>query len=426
MFGFRLFRKVGSPRPRKRRAPTRPLLAAEVLEDRCLLAASIVPVDPSGTELIRGETVEFRLLDDGAAAQQAQGGSIITTLIGDQSLVPLEVGLNNPANAVAVNGTLYVTGKGVGETEASLQTFDLATGIAGPIQQFQSLNGPGGRSGVQEADRLSDGRILFSGSSALGANSSVPTYWVDDPTAPVIATSFPNSTGVLTGAATNGTFIGTDGGIGSVGMLGGTLQPLPGGLGEIPIDITADARFIIADSIWMLGPTGYQTIDTSGFDQPAGGLPAGSWEGVMIDPVTGQAVFAGHYTDVTTFGLNTGFWNEDGTLLGTFDGFFQDFEVWEGQLVAGLNSGTDGHLLAISDFSSLSFADITGQAAPLREDGLFVGSAGFLLDGPSGPIVTAYATHPTSAVPEPSSVLLWLVGAVGLWLKTGVRRLLTR
>jgi len=359
----------------------------------------------------------FALLVAAATAVPAQAG-IIHDLIGEQSFAPLSVGLENPANAINIDGTLHVTGQFNGT--GAVQMIDLTTGAAGTIQQFHSLNGLGGGSGVEEAVQLDDGSILYLGSSAFGSNPISATYWLNDPTNPVSNSAAPNTTSFLEGASANGTIIGNESLGAAVGPVGGTLQLLPGGGGsQNVIDITADAQYIVGDSIWALGENGYQTVNTLGFQVPENGALPTQWGGSAIDPVTGQAVLTGTYVDLLTFQTNTGFWSDDGTLLGTFGGgVFQDFEIWEGQLVAGLNGlDNDGHLLAISDFSSMSILDLTGQQSMLRENGLFVGSAGFLLDGPNGTMVTSHATNDVSAVPEPSSLVLWFIGGVLLWMK---------
>lgn len=358
----------------------------------------------------------FALLFSAATVAPAKAGTIIEGLIGDQSFAPLDIGLEDPANAVNIDGVLHITGfsEGIG----ALQMIDLTTGVAGPVQQFHSLNGLGGRAAIGEVVQLNDGRVIYLGSGELGANDQVATYWIGGVDNPIVADADPNSDGFLAGAASGGTFVGFNDFGAAVGLVGGTLQALPG-TATVAGDITSDARYIVGDSIWVEGDNGYQTVSTLGFDLPTNGagLPT-LWSGTAIDPVTGQAVFAGSYVDLTTFQTNTGFWNEDGVLLGTFDGLFQDFEVWEGQLVAGLNGyDDDGHLIAISDFSSLAILTITGQKSTLHQNGLFVGSAGFLLDGPNGPMVTTYETNGTTAVPEPSTFVLSLLGTIGLWLK---------
>ncbi len=340
---------------------------------------------------------------------------LITSLIGDQSFAPLVLDMDIPRNAININGMLHVTGGF--NNSAARQVIDLSTGIAGPVEQFYSLNGTKGGSGINESVQLNDGRVLFLGLSSLGANGSVATYWFDDITTPISASSFPGDQSSLEGASASGTLIGFDegivGGNSGVGQIGSTLQLLAGG-SVLAVDITRDANFVVGTgNIWKLGQFGYEDFSTAGFETPANGdVPAG-WRGVAIDPVTAQAVFAGEFFNLSTFQTSTGFWNEDGTLLGSFDGQFQDFEIWEGQLVAGLNGyDDDGWVLAISDFSSMSIFDITGSKATLGENSLFVGSAGFVLNGPNGSFVTTYKT---SAVPEPSSFLLMLLGSLGMW-----------
>ena len=102
-------------------------------------------------------------------------------------------------------------------------------------------------------------------------------------------------------------------------------------------------------------------------------------------------------------------------MIGSYAGIFRDFEVWEGNLVAGLNGyDEDGHLLALGDFSSLSMFDILGSKALIKENGLFVGSAGILLEGSGGAFATSRST---SAVPEPSSILLLTMAGLGGLLK---------
>ncbi len=289
---------------------------------------------------------------------------LITSLIGDQSFAPVAVGLDDPANAINVDGMLHITGfsDGIG----ARQLINLNTGVAGAVEQFHSLNGLGGGAGINKVVRLNDGRLLYLGNSALGSNFASATYWIDGVNNPLAASANPGSSSSLEGASANGTIVGFDEGLGvdaAVGQISGTLQSLIGGSSNPAVDITNDASFIVGTgNIWNLGQLGYEDFSTSGFYTPANGDVPGGWKGVAIDPVTAQAVFAGEFFNLSTFQSSTGFWNEDGTLLGSFDGQFQDFEIWEGQLVAGLNGfDDDGHLIAIGDFSMLSIFDITGN-----------------------------------------------------------------
>jgi hypothetical protein len=169
-----MLRKIFGSRHRpRRRRPVRPPLTVEVLESRTLLAAAIL----GPTELVQGQPAEFQLIDDSGGVSLLGNAGIIHELIGDQSFAPLSVGLDSPGNAINVDGMLHITGfsDGIG----ALQIIDLTTGVAGPIQQFHSLNGLGGRAVVDEIIVTNDGRIVYVGASALGATFESATYWVN-------------------------------------------------------------------------------------------------------------------------------------------------------------------------------------------------------------------------------------------------------
>ena len=365
-------------------------------------------------------------------SREAEAGIIFSVLLpngeGQVLLQSAETDLFGPTNAVAADGFLYYSGF-ISENRqvGAVQRVELATGQRFAPMMAESLNGAGGVSGIFEISVQRDGTPLYVGQSALGVNPSEATIWHGDLSNPM-QVAFGTGASTARGASSGGTYVGNVGGA-AVGMIGSNFQFLPGGASELAVDITADGDFIVGDtgSIWRLGENGYQQISTLGFETNNGEIArTGGWSGTHIDPVTGKAVFAGGFTNLQNFTPGTGFWNEDGELLGLFEnGDFSDFEVWEGELFAGLNAGDLGSLVAISDFSTLNIEELTGSRARLANDGLFRGSAGFLLENPDGSVsYTSYATSP-AAVPEPSSfILVLLSGLVGLLAKFK-RKLLT-
>lgn len=348
------------------------------------------------------------------AIPQFASATIIEDLISDLSLAPIEVALDTPDGATNINGTLHVVGQHNGQ--AARQLIDLATGTAGQVEYFDSFlsesGGNGSSSGfLHNVVQLDDGRVLYTGSSAGLVSVQQQTFWYD-PTNPM------GETGVIAGsqlrdASNSGLMVGFDQAA-IVRRADETHENLPGFAADVAVDITTDGSYIVGSYIWNANALGgYDVVDTSNFDtsRTDGELP--TWVAVEIDPVVGEAVFAGSYFDLNTFTSSVGFWREDGSFIGAAaNSDFRDFEVWEGQLVAGVVDATDTHLYAISDFSTIALASILGIDSLLFDDGLFVGSAGFLTAGANGAFVTSYVTNDPNGggggtqVPEPTTVML--------------------
>ena len=344
-----------------------------------------------------------------ATATSAQA-DLITDLIGDVNLNNVPLDIENVTNATTIGRTVHFSG--TTNSVAQVQTYNLDTKTIGSVQSATGLSGTGSGSLIFEIRQLADGTPIYYGGSQLGSTNSVATYWTDL-NSPIQATNHvPGSSGIFSGAL-NGTFAGDTGGSAAVGQIGGNLEFLIGGGGLFVNDISSDAELIVGGDIWRQTPSGYEKVDHSGFGNDGGRLSLdGSFSGVEIDPVTGLKIIAGGAFDLTTFESLTGFWYEDGSYIGDFAGEFQDFQIIEGQLVAGLTDFNDTTLIALTDFSQLSLFDLTGTAFRIENDSLFEGSLGFAMNSGDGSV--RFSTYSTSAVPEPSSLLLLSLGGLGL------------
>ena len=343
--------------------------------------------------------------------------TIIEDLIGDVAFAPVSVTLDTPDAATNINGVVHVVGQHDGK--AARQLIDLATGTVGQVEFFDSLlsaQGNGGNTAgiVRAVHTSANGEVLYVGESFGTTQTSEPTYWRDlsSPATSFIAGGLQG--GFLHATSSDSTFVGSSGaGANVYGRPGDALSILPGLEAGAPVDISLDGTLIVGSGgqIWSRNATGsYDALDTSSFNfTDSNGVP--SWVGVAIDPVVGDAVFAGKYFDLNTFSETVGFWRADGAFLGASGVTeFKDFEVWEGQLVAGLNGADDGLLLSISDFSLIALESILGVKSLLYDDGLFIGSAGMLTQSASGAFLTTRFTHDPNGggteVPEPASLML--------------------
>lgn len=347
--------------------------------------------------------------------------TIIEDLIGDVAFAPVTVDLDRPDGALNVNGVVHVVGQHEGI--AARQLIDLTTGTVGQVEFFDSLLSAQGSNDAREGRIFGvalqeNGQVLYVGSSQGSVSPVQPTFWTaaDQPGGGVSPLGL-QTAGFFTAVSPNGVMVGT----GSVGdALYSTISSLPQPLrgDDVAVDISADSRFIVGSggAIWIANDIGgYSLFDISEFDFVASGQPP-SWSAVAIDPIVGDAVFAGSFFDLQTFSEAVGFWRADGTFLGQSkeNSFFRDFEVWEGQLVAAVTDAEDSYLVALTDFSWISLEEVLGYRSLLFDDGLFVGSAGFLTNGPNGVVITTRETRdPFSGgteVPEPSTAILLAAG----------------
>ncbi len=334
---------------------------------------------------------------------------LITDLIGDVNLDNIQLDIEHATNATTIGRTVHFSGNSGGV--AQVQMYNLDTKTVGAVQTATALNGAGGISTIFEIRQLADGTPVYYGGSQLGATNSVATYWTDL-SSPIQATNNTNGSSRIEGGSLNGVYTGDRGGSAAFGGIGGQLESLVGGAGLFTNDISSDAELIVGGDIWRKTASGYENVDHSGFGNDGGRLSlSGGFFGVEFDPVTGQKVIAGGAFDNTTFDSLTGFWFEDGTYIGDFVGDFQDFQIIEGQLIAGLTDFNDTTLIALTDFSQLTLGELTGTPFLIENDSLFEGSLGFAMNGSDGSV--RFSTYSTS-VPEPSSILLLSLGGLGL------------
>jgi hypothetical protein len=352
--------------------------------------------------------------------------TIIEDLIGDVAFAPVSVTLDTPDAATNINGVVHVVGQHNGQ--AARQLIDLATGTVGQVEFFESLLSAQGNGGsqagmIREVVALDSGATMYVGQSTGVESTIEPTYWLETDNPQTALYNGNTDPGFLTGVSKAGTFIGSSGGFGpAYGTVGGSFSLFPGLNSGFATDITSDGSFVVGSvgQIWSLGQAGsYQQFSTSNFDLALSGeLP--DWKGVSIDPVVGDAVFAGSYFDLNTFSERTGFWRADGSFIGAAgeNTIFKDFEIWNGELVAAVTNDADTFLISISDFSVIALETILGVKSLLHDDGLFVGSAGFLTSGANGTFLTTRSTGPNDTeVPEPGSLIL-LGAGIGTLVKS--------
>lgn len=347
--------------------------------------------------------------------------TIIEDLIGDVAFAPVSVTLDTPDAATNINGVVHVVGQHDGK--AARQLIDLATGTVGQVEFFDSLlsaqgNGGDRSGGIASVQLLENGQVIYVGQSAGSFDVRQPTYWLD-PAAPQggLNPQGQQATGNFLDVSRDGVFVGSLNQLAAYGSPAELPQFLTGFDSVAAQDISSNGQYIAGSLLWTKTTTGgFTQFETNHFDFSQSGQIQ-NWLAVEIDPVVGDAVFVGTYFDLNTFATATGFWRADGTFVGSVDGssVFRDFEVWNGQLVAGLTGGDDSLLLAITDFSMITLESIIGVKSQIFDDGLFVGSAGFLTNGPNGAFIT---THRTSGdggggteVPEPSTIALLGIGA---------------
>ena len=346
--------------------------------------------------------------------------TLIEDLIGEVKLAPVDITLDTPDAATAIDGTLHVVGSHNGQ--AARQLVDLTTGIVGAVEFFDSLSSANGPTGdptgfIRDVIQTANGEVLYVGQSAGQIGNSQPTSWTEtnNPLGGIAPTGGQVG-GTNLAASSSGNFVGNHGGaiVGTHGNLPEYLTGAPGALSAV--DISRDGGFIAGDLLWESDGNGsYDVLNTTGFDYSSSGATP-TWQAVAIDPVVGEAIFAGSYFDLNAFEDRVGFWREDGTFLfsAAAGSQFRDFEVYDGELVAAVVADDDTYLYAISDFSFLNLESILGFKSLISDDGLFVGSVGFLATGANGTFVSSRVARGDGGteVPEPASCLL-LASALG-------------
>jgi len=335
---------------------------------------------------------------------------IIHDLVGQVQMQPVMITMESPSAVTNVNGMIHVVGSHNGR--AAREIVNISTRSSMGIEYFDSLASAAGGTGntagrIREVRQLNNGSVLYVGNSAGSSDTSQPTSWLtpNNPQGGAGTTGFPSS-GEYYGLSKAGLIVGTVDN--AITATHGNLPQLLPGNGVVGLDITSSGSHIAGSLLWEANNFGgYDILNTSGFDfSVSGGLP--TWQAVAIDPVTGEAVFAGEYLNSSSFENEVGFWREDGSFdFSTGAGTeFTDFEIYSGQLVAAVNGYDDTSLWAITDASSLYMESILGSKSLLAENGLFQGSVGFLGQSASGNVFVATA----SAVPEPGSFALLAIG----------------
>jgi hypothetical protein len=164
---------------------------------------------------------------------------------------------------------------------------------------------------------------MYMGQS-FGTSSNEPTYWFEQ-TAPIhpLVNGTIGASGEVLGVSGSGTFVGTSGFVAAVvgDVASNNFQGLPGFDPLVARDITHDGNYIagggFSSYIWSLNELGgYDVLSTAQFDFSESGGDAPQWLAVAIDPIVGDAVFAGTFFDLTSFSERVGFWRADGTFIG--------------------------------------------------------------------------------------------------------------
>jgi hypothetical protein len=335
----------------------------------------------------------------GLALESRQLLAALSGSFGEVLVPPTVTDLDVPSDGLFVGGGFEVVGS---DADRGARQAYSASGAGNAVEVFESLLSAGGGTGDKRGV-ISEGSVfgdstLYVGWSAGVLSGSQPTYW----TSLLLPEGGVGSLGELEhgyflSVSSIGLFVGTDDSavIGSVGQLP---MQLPGADPALAIDISANSEFIAGSLLWQADGSGYDVYSTSSFDfTTSGGEP--TWVGVEVD-ASGNAFFAGEFLNLTTLVTEVGFWSETGQFLGSLGIDFADFDIVNGEVIAAVNSGSDGWLVRPSDMSSVAISDLIGSPATFPAKGLFTtdGQLGLLLANSSGPFVTVIETLDTPAV----------------------------
>lgn len=349
---------------------------------------------------------------------------LITELLGENA-TPLYEGLQTDLHEAANitnagNGTFVLSGLLAPGSDASagVEFFSIDTGTSLGLHEAPSLNGVGGTSTLRGLTFQTTGdyagNVLGVGSSEFASTIRVPTVWnLGDITNPLLASGNTSGAAGVNLASENGMIFGSIPNTASFGMAGEFMQGLPSGQSLSTTAATEDGRFAGGGSIiWDIGLDGSSSeFDFSHFETNDGEITFSGVAGLALN-TDGSYVAALNYLSADFTESGVAFLDlEQGNLFGLVqDHQFVEFDIWDGQLVAGLNGFDDATLLALGDFSSITLEEWTGQNSLLAFGGLADGSGLLLLEDvdTGGFSINRYETF--SSVPEPSSMALLALG----------------
>lgn len=370
------------------------------------------------------------------------GGYVYSPFAVDSSLEVLQ--------AERVGGVLHLVGRSGSLAAAQTVAFGDGGPVASKVRLYPSLSsqaGPGGavRGEIRDVREI-DGRAYYVGNSRSPNtvfNDGEATVW-DPATGEARGLGFAHAItqSTATGLSSAGVMSGM-GGNASVYTLDGDSRLLP--IGRPAEGQVSGARGISADGSLVVGwdySTGgaafwratdpgtlEYTLHSAGFLQTPEGLLLGA-AGLMAfsDPVLGEIGLFETF-DPLTFGSGVGAWNlSDGSFLRYFgEGGLADAKIYGDELVVAVNGVHGSFLTTLSDPTSLSMSDLFGpelSGLSFAKGGLYEGSLGFVALSPQsggGSFGVSYQIAPAS-VPEPSSLLLFAVGASTAAAATRKRR----
>jgi Ca2+-binding RTX toxin-like protein len=386
------------------------VVALEVLEGRTLLTAGL-------QSLVTPLTVNL-FGPDAALNGEYNPPVNFSDYLGGALLGRTAVTLDNPRDGVWDGDQFEIFGAEA--NQAALERFDFS-GMADPIVLFDSLASEAGESGdttgrINDAAQTPDG-ILYVGQSAGLLSITQPTTWLasNEPTGGVGGVGVAVSGGIF-GVSSAGLFVGSDQQA-IYGAHGNLPECLPGGMpADLAIDISRDSRHIAGSFLWIANEFGgYDVVNSFAFDFSVSGAEP-TWRGVEVDAV-GNVFYAGEYLDLNTFETAVGFWDEDGSFLGTVGLDFKDFAIVEGDVVAAVNGASDGLLVRVRDQSTLSIQSLIGTSAmfpsgPPNSGGLFAAehALGLLLVDGGGAFVTVLDVAPILPTEFPEDLGAVLLG----------------
>jgi hypothetical protein len=336
----------------------------------------------------------------GLALESRQLLAALSGSFGEVLVPPTATDLDVPSDGLFVGDGFEVVG---GDADRGARQAYSASGAGNAVEYFESLLSAGGGTGsnrgfVSEAVPYGDG-ALYVGDAAGMVDTQQPVYWMilTSPIGGVGGGGLADG-GRFDAVAGNGFFVGTDD-FAIASAPESTPSYLPGTSANLAVDISSNSEFIAGDYLWQSDSSGgYDVYSTSSFDfTVSSSVP--TWYGVEVD-AAGNAFFAGEYFNLTTLETEVGFWSETGQFLGSLGSDFADFDIVNGEVIAAVNTGSEGRLVRPSDMSSVAISDLIGSPATFPAKGLFTtdGQLGLLLANSSGPFVTVIETLDTPAV----------------------------